>query len=382
MPGYIRPRGKNSWQICVNAGRDPVTGRRRQRFATVRGKRKDAEAVCTRLLYELDTGLDLEPGRVTTDGFVERWLRDYAQVRTAPKTSKRYGELLRLHVLPVIGGIPLAKLRPSHIQTVLARMLASGLSARTVLHAYRVIKVALGHAVKWQLLARNPADAIEPPKPEASSINPPGPAAIVRILEAATRYPYQALIHAAVMTGLRQGEVLGLRWKDLDLDAGLLYVAQTVQWLPEKGFVFRSPKTSKSRRVVHLSPLTVTRLREHRQRQLEERVLLGPAYRDNDLVFASATGAPIDPANLRRSWKGIINRAEVGHVRFHDLRHAHATLLIQQGEHVKLISERLGHASIGITMDTYGHLLPGMQAQAAARLDALFDKAATASGGQ
>jgi integrase len=252
-------------------------------------------------------------------------------------------------------------------------MIEQGLSARTALHCHRVLKGALACAVRGDLLARNPADGVDRPKPDRHEINPPAPDAILRIMDSAEQTAIGALVHTAVMTGLRQAELLGLRWQDLDLDGGLLRVKQTAQWLPGRGFIFAPPKTPKSRRTVDLSPRTVARLRQQRQHQLEERLLVGPAYQDRDLVFATPTGSPIDPSNLRRTWSIILRRASVGHVRFHDLRHAHATLLLQQGAHVKVISERLGHAGIGITMDTFGHLLLGIQAQAAARLDTLFD---------
>jgi len=377
----IRKRN-GSWEVRINLGRDPLTGVRRQRSETVRGNKRDAECAMVRLLRERDTGIDIEPGRLTVAQFLERWLRDYGAPNTRPKTYRRYAELLRLHVIPLIGSIPLNKLRPLHVQRVYARMIEQDLSARTALHCHRVLKGALVHAVRGQLLARNPADGVDPPKPDRHEINPPVPDAVLRIMDAAEQTSIGALVHTAVMTGLRQAELLGLRWQDLDLDTGLLRVKQTAQWLPGKGFLFVPPKTPKSRRTVDLSPRTTARLRQQRQHQLEERLLVGPVYQDRDLVFATPVGGAIDPSNLRRSWNRVLARAGVGHVRFHDLRHAHATLLLQQGAHVKVISERLGHAGIGITMDTYGHLLPGIQAQAAARLDTLFDPPARALGEQ
>jgi integrase len=175
------------------------------------------------------------------------------------------------------------------------------------------------------------------------------------------------------MTGLRQGELLGLRWQDVNLDAGARHVQQTCQWLPGQGFIFRQPKTSRSCRAVALSPDTVQRVRQHRHRQLEERLLVGPAYQDHGLVFATPLGTPIDPSNLRRAWARIVKAAGLDHLRFHDLRHAHATLMLQQGTHPKVVSERLGHSGIGITLDIYSHVLPGIQAQAAAQLDGLVN---------
>jgi len=204
-----------------------------------------------------------------------------------------------------------------------------------------------------------------------------GPEEIRRLLVAAVATPYGALVHVAVMTGLRQGELLGLRWQDVDLDAGVLHVQQTVQWLPRQGFIFRQPKTGKSRRAVALSPDTVRRLRQHRGQRLEGSLTLGRVRQDDGLVFTTPLGTPIDPSNLRRTWLGILKGAGLGHLRFHDLRHAHATLMLRQGIHPKIVSERLGHSGVGITLDTYSHVLPGLQAEAAAQLDRLFSAAAS-----
>jgi integrase len=166
--------------------------------------------------------------------------------------------------------------------------------------------------------------------------------------------------------------MLGLRWRDVDLDAGVLRVVQTMQRISGMGLVFGQPKTRLSRRAVALSPDAVTLLRQHRARQAEARLLAGPAYADRDLVFATGLGEPVDPGNLRRAWVAIRRRAGLPGLRIHDLRHAHATLMLSGGVHPKIVSERLGHASIAITLDTYSHVLPGLQAAAAAQFDALL----------
>jgi integrase len=372
MQGYIRKRGKDTWQVCVNLGRDPLTRKRRQTFVSVKGTERDAEAVRIRLLHQRDTGFDVEPGRLTVGGFLERWLKDYAQARTAPKTSRRYAELLRLHVTPVIGNIPLAKLKPMHIQAVQGEILAKGRSNRTALHVHRVLKEALGHAVRWQLVYRNAADAVEPPRPDRYEIRIPPPEDIRRLLVAADETPYGPLVYLAATTGLRLGELLGLRWRDLDLSAGSLSVTQTAQWVDGR-MIFRTPKTAKSRRSVALSTATVQRLREHRHQQLEQRLAVGPAYRDQGFVFSNSVGEPWTPnGGLRSTWLKITRAVGMENLRFHDLRHAHASLMLAQGTHPKVVSERLGHATVGITLDIYSHVLPGLQREAAERLDSLL----------
>jgi len=379
MPGHIRKRGKKSWAVVVDLGRDSVTGRRRQDWRSVKGTKKEAEAFLVQLLHERDQGNDIERTRLTVGQYLERWLSNYVAVNTAPATVVTYGSFVHRHLLPALGSIPLAKLRPQHIDAYYSRALkdgrangGGGLSATTVLHHHRVLREALQHAVRLQLIARNPADATEPPRPARHEVSALSQEDAQRLLEAADGTSHGSLVYLAIMTGLRKGELLGLRWQDVDLEGGVLYVRQALQRLGSEGITFRAPKTRGSGRAVALSPATVRRLRQHRQRQLEARLIAGLAYQDNGLVFATALGTPTDPANLRRAWGRIVKAAGLDGLRFHDLRHAHATLMLQQGVHPKVVSERLGHSGIRITMDTYSHVMPGLQAAAAEQLDGLF----------
>jgi integrase len=344
----------------------------------VKGAKRDAEVVLVQLLHQRDSGIDQPPGKISVGEYLQRWLRDYAEANTGPATLVQYESFVRRHLIPALGNIPLAKLRPQHIQAYYSHALRNGradgkggLLATTVLHHHRVLREALQHAVRWQLIARNPADAVEPPRPARHDVPALSQEVAQRLLEAANATPYGSLAYVAIMTGLRRGELLGLHWQDLDLEAGVLYVRQALQRLGGEGITFRAPKTRGSGRAVALSPDTVQRLRQHRHRQLEERLLLGPAYQDNGLVFTTPLGTPIDPANLLRAWGRIVKAAGLDGLRFHDLRHAHATLMLQQGVHPKVVSERLGHSGIRITMDTYSHVMPGLQAAAAAQLDGL-----------
>ena len=372
MQGHIRKRGKDSWTVVVDLGRDPVTGKRRQLWRSLKGAKRDAEALLVQLLHQRESGIDTPPGRLTVAEYLQQWLSMHARPNTAPSTFRRYEQIVRVHLLPVVGSIPLARLRPLHVQEVYSRVQEKGLSARTALHCHRVLREALQHALKWQLTPRNPADSVEPPRPQRYEIAALGPDEVKRLLATADQTPYGALIYVAAMTGLRQGELLGLRWRDVDLDAGTLSVRQICQWLPREGFIFRQPKTYRSARPVALSPASADRLRQHRLAQLQERLAAGPAYQDVGLVFANALGAPVHPTNLRRTWLRIAERAGLPRLRFHDVRHAHASLLLQQGVHPKIVSERLGHSTVGITLDVYSHVLPSLQAQAASGLDALL----------
>ena len=371
MPGSIVKRGKNSWSVIVDLGRDPVTGKRRQLWRSVKGSKRDAQVVLTQLLHQRDTGVDAPPGKTTVGEFLQLWLQTYAAPNTAPKTYERYEQLMRVHVVPLLGNIPLSKLRPLHIQGVYQRVREMGRSARTALHCHRVLKQALGHALKWQLLARNPAEAVDPPRPERHEMPSFTSDEVRRLLSAADQTPHGPLVYVAVMTGLRMGELLGLRWRDVDLDAGRISVRQTCQWLPKRGFIFRQPKTYRSARPVSVADRVVERLRQQRMRQAEERLAAGSAYDNNDLVFANAVGIPIHPNRLREAWARIGVQAGL-RLRFHDLRHIHASLLLQQGVHPKVVSERLGHSTVAVTLDIYSHVVPSLQVEAASQLEELL----------
>lgn len=372
MPGHITKRSKNSWAVVVDMGRDPLTGKRRQVWRSVKGTKKDAEALLLQLQNQKANGVDVLPGRVTVAEYLAKWLETYARPNTAPKTFRRYEQLIRVHIVPVVGGIPLGKLRPLHIQQVYQNVQDKGRSARTALHCHRVLRHALQQAVKWQLLTTNPADAAEAPRPTRYEMRALDASEVRRLLTEADQTPFGTLVHLAVATGLRQGEILGLRWQDVDLDNGIVRVRQTCQWLSKEGFIFRQPKTYRSSRPVALSPDAVERLKQHRVLQVEERLAAGSAYQTNDLVFSNGLGEPIHPSNLRKAWLEIVEQAQLGHLRFHDLRHTHASLLLEQGVHPKIVSERLGHSTVGITLDVYSHVTPSLQAEAASQFDDLL----------
>lgn len=374
VKGHIRRRGKGSWAIVLDLGRDSA-GKRRQKWHTVRGTKRDAQREMARLLHELNTGAYVEPTRITVGEYLARWLEDYARAKVAPKTFERYAEIIRLHLVPALGGTPLAKLQPLHVQRCYTEALKNGrkdgvggLSAQTVLHHHRVLREALGHAVRWQLVGRNVADAVQPPRPERTEVQCLDEDAIIRLLDAARGSRLYLPIVLAVSTGMRRGEILGLRWQDVDLNAGVIAVRQAAQQT-RAGISFKPPKTAKGRRVVALLELTVEALQQHKVEQAKERLLLGPGYQDHGLVCAQPDGRPWRPDALTNAFAAFVRNAGLPRVRFHDLRHSHATLLLRQGVHPKVVSERLGHATVGITLDTYSHVLPGMQEEAAHKLD-------------
>ncbi len=374
MKGHIRSRGKNTWAIILDVGTSPE-GKRKQRWVTVHGKKKDADKELARLLHELNTGNYVEPSKMTLKEYLERWLQDYAKPKVVGTTYERYEEIVRVHLTPALGHLLLSKLQPLDIQSYYSWALQNGrkdgrggLAAQTVLHHHRVLRQALKHAVRWQLVSRNPADAVEPPRPFRKEMRVLDASQNTQLEEAARGTHLYMPILLALATGMRRGELLAVRWHDVNLEAGKLAVRRALQQTSE-GLTFKEPKTSKSRRVIDLPATVVEKLQLHRAEQMRQRELLGTVLQDDDLVCAYPDGKPIQPDNLYTAFKTILRRAGLPEVRLHDLRHGQATMLLQLGVHPKVVSERLGHATIGITLDLYSHVLPSMQEEAAKKLD-------------
>ena len=371
MPGSLRKRGEQTWEVRSELGRDPDTGKRRFRYQYVQGTKKQAEQALTATLHRRDTGTDVVPTRITVGEFLDRWLRDYAEVNVAPSTFQRYRQIVN-RLKPHLATVRLQALRPAHIQETYGSLLRAGLALRTVLHHHRVLRQALQQAVRWQLIAHNPADAVTPPRPERTEMRTLDPSGVHRLLDGCADEQLRALISTAVTTGMRLGELLGLRWSDCDLAGGTIYLSRAAQYLAATGVTFRTPKTSRSRRSIALSIDAVAVLRAHRARQLEARLAVGPGYRNGDLVFATAGGDPIPPYRVSATFSTLVKRLGIGPLRFHDLRHTAATLMLRAGVHPKIVSERLGHATVAITLDTYSHVLPDMQRDAAAALEVVL----------
>ena len=374
MKGHIRRRGKKSWAVILDLGRDAI-GKRKQKWHTVRGTKKDAEAVLARLVHELGTGEYVEPSKMLVREYLERWLKDYAGQSVSPKTLERYRQIIDGNITPAIGGYGLSKLKPLHIQSFYTEALTSGrkdgkggLSAQTVLHFHRILHRAMGQAVKWQLLARNPVDAVEPPRPERKemvALDESGTAQLLKKLYGSILY---MPVIIAVTTGMRRGELLALRWRNVDLKNGQITINQALEQTKD-GVRFKTPKTDRSRRGVALPSFVVDILKAHKKEQAETRLKLGPAYENNDLVLPRPDGTVWPPDSFSTVFAAFIRRSKLPHVRLHDLRHSHATQLLLQGVHPKVVSERLGHSKVGITLDTYSHVLPGMQEDAAEKID-------------
>lgn len=373
MRGQVIPRGERTWLVRVYLGRDSQTGKRKYKGYTVHGTKREAQAFLAKLVTEIEAGTYVEPAKLTVGEWLEKWLESYAKPTLASTTWETYENNVRVHLAPALGGVTLQKLSPVHIQDLLASLKARGLANWTVHGVYKVLHKSLNDALKAGLVPRNVADLVNKPKQDKKPRPTLDPEEARRFLEVAREDRLYALYVLAILHGLRRGELLGLRWADVDLEAGRLSITQAMKIVNNRP-AFGEPKTAKSRRMVELTPLAVEALRRHRHEQRKERLAFGPDYQDHGLVFCQANGKPLDPHNmLKRSFKRLLKKAGIAKdLHLHDLRHSCATLLLKQGVHPKVVQERLGHSTITMTLDLYSHVLPGLQREAGEKLEALL----------
>jgi integrase len=385
--GHIRERSAGAFELRYSLGTDPATGKRKLATATVRGSRKDAERELRRLLHAVDTGEHVGPNRITVQQWLVTWL---GAVRTevAPKSHERYGEIVQNFLIPALGNLSLAKLAPSHIQeayngwTVGGRRdgKPGGLSPQTRRHIHRILSAALSRAVEHQLLARNPADVFKKrlPKVERREMTALTAEQSQQMLDAIRRNRVYWPVLLALATGMRRGEILALRWGNVDLDRSSLRVVESLEQT-KAGLRFKAPKSEKARAVT-LPAFAGDELRRLKREQAEELLRLGVRQDSTSLVCARADGEPMPPRSLTHEFAKVASRVKyIPRVRFHDLRHSHATQLLVAGVHPKVAQERLGHSSISVTLDLYSHVTATMQEDAATRLDLAFRSATNAA---
>lgn len=342
------------------------------------GKRKAVygttyQAVKTKLRQaqrDQEYGLDLSTKPQTVARFLADWLESTAKPTLRPKTHHSYAQLIRLHIVPAIGTIQLAKLTPLHVQHMMRDMTAKGLSPRTVQYARAILRRALGYALKWSLVTRNVATLVDPPRSVRKPVQPLTGDQARTFLAYAKQHDDRLwpFFTTAVMTGLRQGELLGLRWTDVDLDAGTLRVRHTLQRI-DGAWQFVEPKTRRSARTLSLPASVVAALRMQKDRQGFERKTAGQLWQDWNLIFTTPKGTPLEPSNLNGRLHKLLDGAGLPRQGMHSLRHCCASLLLSQGIPARIVMEQLGHSQITLTMDTYSHVMPAMLRDAADALD-------------
>jgi integrase len=363
--GSITQLSDGRWQARVT-----LDGGKRKAYY---GKTRAAvQQKLTAALRDRDRGLPIGIGeRQTLAQYVPAWLGTIKPT-VRLRTWKCYAQLMNRHAIPALGATPLAKLSAQQVQRLYGMKLEEGLSGTTVHHLHAVLHRALAQAERLGLVARNVSELVEVPRMAEHEMRVLDSEQVRRLLDVARGERLEALYVLAVSTGMRQGELLALRWEDVDLDRRTVHVRATLQRTKEHGYTLAAPKTKRSRRQISLTGVARDALRAHRARQAQERLAAGPAWQGtHDLVFADAAGGPLSGIQVTRAaFYPLLKRAGLPRVRFHDLRHTAATLLLGRGVNPKVVSEMLGHASVGITLDIYSHVLPDMQEQAAAQMDA------------
>jgi integrase len=368
--GSIHRRRDGRWAATVDLGW--VGGKRRRKFLYGTTRREVVEKLADAVQAQREGRL-LPDERTTFAAFVNMWL---SAVRPSlrPGTWQRYEQYARVHAVPTLGHRPLTKIGPADVQLLYADRIASGCSPTTVGHLHRFLHRVFDQAVRWGMTSHNPVAAVDPPRATRHSFVTLTPEQARMLLSALRGDPLRGLYVLALTTGMRQGELLAMRWADVDLSARRLAVRGTLRRNTGGGWTIQNPKTERSRRQVILSPFAVRALEDHRLLQNAVRLGAGVAWEENDLVFPNQVGRPPSSQNLlQRHFYPLLERLSLPRIRFHDLRHTAATLLLAEGVHPKIVSEMLGHAQIGITLDLYSHVTPAMHESASAALGQLLD---------
>ncbi|HZS03471.1 MAG TPA: tyrosine-type recombinase/integrase [Blastocatellia bacterium] len=376
--GQIIKRGDGRYMVRIFTGRDSVTGKRQYHNKTVRGSKKDAQTYLTAALRRLDLGELIEPSEKLLADYLTEWLETAAKPRVSERSLETYSYVINEYVIPDLGKKKIATLKAIDLQKFYGRLRDRGLSSKTIHYIHTLLKDALRQAVRWQMIRQNPGDLIDAPRIEQREMQAMSSDEGRQFLQAANEDSYGLALIVALTTGARPGEYTALRWSDVHWQAGKVTIQRGIVWRRKKldgvRWYFKEVKTTQSRRSIPLPPAVMKSLADHRRRQAEERLKAGSLWKNYDLIFTKDDGNPLDPKSMRDHFKATLKRAGLSEtIRLYDLRHSCATILFAEGENPKVVSERLGHASIKQTLSTYTHVLPGMQEKATERLEsALF----------
>lgn len=364
--GSIRQRSESSWELTIDLGLDGQ-GRRQRKFVSVKGKRADAERKLRELLTALDRGLPINTQKITLGQWLEVWMAEHTIPNLRPNTQERYRGIIDRHIIPRLGHLSLTRVSPTDIKSLQSALTAEGMAAAGVELVHTVLSGAFKYAVALEILWRNPAQSVRPPTRPNKEVSSSEIGEVRQMLSVSRslKEPLYAALHLTAYTGLRRGEILGLKWSDLDYDHASITVQRALVRVRGLGLILQPTKTDGSRRRLDIDPDTVAVLRAHRVVQMEHRLTMDGAYEDNDLLFPNELGRPLNPMALTRAFKRLALKTGVAQTRLHSLRHFHASALFELGESPMLVSRRLGHASIKTTVDIYGHLFEGAQRAAA-----------------
>ena len=365
--GSVTPRGTSKWRIRYDAPVG-VDGVRRQVSETVTGTKSKALSLLREKISSLETGSFVSPTQQTVGQYFQTWLIRHAE-NVSPKTVEGYATMIRNYVVPHLGSVKLQTLESSQLSSLYADMAERGLSSATRAHCHRTIRKALGDAVKQNTLANNPALGVTPPRQRRREMAVWDVSEYKSFMDAASSDEFRDFFEFAALTGMRRSEVTGLKWKTVDLDLATLRVVETLQRIGGRGLVVGVPKSRGSRRSIALSVRTVDLLRDVRRKQLEAHMAVGAVFGSAEYVFTDQLGQPYDSGRPSKHFSDIARSSGLPKQTLNSLRHFHVSVLMASNTHIKVVSERLGHSSVAFTMDVYGHLMPGMQEQAALAID-------------
>ena len=372
MSGHIRRRGARSWELKFDIASDD--GNRETQYRSFKGTKVDAQRELTRLTASAINGTYVDPSKITVTEFFDRWLKDWAEANTSPKTLQRYVQNVRSYIDPNIGLLQLQKLRPVQLSELYAMLLREGghngrkLSARSVGNVHRLLHGALVHAVTWGIILQNPSDSVSPPRSEAVEIEILHDGEAKELLDRLRGTSLYMIAVLGLATGMRRGEMLALRWQDISGDK--IRVERSLEQSKLGGLRFKTPKTRAGKRTISIPPSIVAELRKHRLAQQERWLALGLGRISEDgLVLAAWDGKPQKPDTVSKDWC-----LHVGNVTLHSLRHTHASQLIAAGMDVVSVSRRLGHAKPTVTLGVYAHLFSNSGDRAADIVEAAFSR--------
>jgi integrase len=380
--GHVRQRSPGSWEIRYTLGTDSTTGKRRIATTTDRGGKRDAEKELRRLLRTVDTGEHVDPTRTTVGQWLSTWL-DTIQQEVAPRSHIRYAVIVERHLVPALGNLPITKLAPAHIQDFYNFLATDGrrdgkpgpLAPQSRRQIHRVLSTALRRAIEDQVIARNPTEVFKRrlPKVERKEMTVLTADQSTRLLDDVRQTPLYWPVLIALATGARRGEILALRWRNVDFDRGAVRIVESLDQTTRDGLSFKAPKNGRGR-VITLPTFAIDELRRRKREQAEGLLRFGVRQSGATLVCARHDGQPTTPMGLSNMFFKFVRQLDPDfpRLRFHDLRHTHATQLLLARVHPRIAQERLGHSTVALTLDLYSHVTASMQEDAAAKIDAAF----------
>lgn len=368
--GSITKRG-NSYRITISCGYDIETGKRIQKTYTCRGTKKDAEKLMTEKLREYDTGTLCMSKDMLFSEYLDYWFENHCKINCKPTTCQGYNQKIKNDIKPILGKIKLQTLTPIHLQKFYSLKLDSGLSRNTIKQLHAIIHSALKQAVKWQLVAFNVSDNVEPPKPDLYQPTVYTKEQILTLMNDSKDSSIYLPIMIAIFTGMRRGEICGLKWNNIDFENKTISIIETLYNIKDIGLIFDTPKSKKSIRKISISDTLIRILKDEFVRQ-EQQKQIDKTYNSNNVVCCNLDGTLINPDSINPKFERILNRLQLPKIRFHDLRHSHASLLLEQGAQLKVISDRLGHSTISITADIYTHVNDSINKELADSFDKLL----------